>query len=338
MTSPRVVHHSYRDPLSEIWIAAAYKMGMRVQRSEDAFAHYDGAGTLFIATDAHLDADDCLAQMIFHEMCHALVEGPDSFGIADWGLDNTSSDDDHREHATLRTQAVLAGRYGLRRVLAPTTDFRAFYDALPKDALSPRDAASTRMAIAAVRLSQTAPWWPHLEKALEATRSIISIASSWPAPASAPSLFRELQPALGTHASGLPAHPAPDARNCGDCAWLDASETCLQASRTVLRADSICERFEPPFDCQDCGACCRSAYHSVTITPGDVIERTHPSLLVVRDSYTELRREGDHCAALRSTEERHACSIYDDRPTCCREFENAGINCVTARRRLSFTL
>ena len=62
-----------------------------------------------------------------------LVQGETGFGKRDWGLDNTSDRDVVREHATLRVQAFLAARHGLRRVLAPTTDFRAFWEALPAD-------------------------------------------------------------------------------------------------------------------------------------------------------------------------------------------------------------
>ena len=92
---------------------------------------------------ALLDADDSLGQMIFHELCHSLIEGEDSFGKPDWGMDNTGPDqreaspegDNWREHACLRLQWVLTGRYGLRTLFAPTTDFRAFWDQLSGDVL-----------------------------------------------------------------------------------------------------------------------------------------------------------------------------------------------------------
>ena len=144
------------------------------------------------------------------------------------------------------------------------------------------------------------------------------------------------------HSTGLFGRPAPSqglsADACGQCAWREASGHCLQAEQLVASDEPACERFEPPFDCQECGACCRSAYHSVTISEGDVIAERHPTLLVHRESYSELRREGDHCAALQSEAGKHLCKIYEDRPTCCREFSNAGPNCITARRRLGFSL
>ena len=76
--------------------------------------------------------------MIFHELCHSLVQGEDAFGRPDWGMDNVGDDDVWREHACLRLQAVLAGRHGLRGLFAPTTDFRGFWDRLPADPLADR--------------------------------------------------------------------------------------------------------------------------------------------------------------------------------------------------------
>ncbi|HRC56094.1 MAG TPA: hypothetical protein PKU97_09220, partial [Kofleriaceae bacterium] len=83
----REVRHSYADPLAEIWLGAAARVGLRVRRVADAYASTDGAGEMLIAEDAALDADDSLAQMIFHELCHSLVEGEAAFAVADWGLD-----------------------------------------------------------------------------------------------------------------------------------------------------------------------------------------------------------------------------------------------------------
>ncbi|MCP4449357.1 MAG: YkgJ family cysteine cluster protein [Myxococcales bacterium] len=335
---PRAITHCYRDPLSEVWIAAAHKVGLKVQRTSDAFAHSDGAGSLYIATDEHLDEDDCLAQMIFHEICHSLVEGPCAFQTPDWGLDNRHDEHRFREHAALRVQAVLTGRFGLRNVLAPTTDFRSFYDDLGPCPLSGEFGESTMLAKVALRRAETTPWWPHLGRALEATASIVKIASKWAAPSQSPALYRRREEPLPPHVSGLPARSSDFAETCGDCTWLGSSGHCQQAGRDLSAEERACERFEAAFDCLDCGACCRAAYHSVTIAEGDVVEKRHPRLMVHHENYTELRREGDHCAALESSDGRHSCSIYEDRPTCCREFKNAGTHCVTARRRLGLSL
>jgi len=334
------VTHSYRDPLSEVWLSAAMKIGLRVSRSNDAFAHSDGAGGLEIAHADQLDEDDCLAQMIFHELCHSLVEGPESFDKPDWGLNNQSDEDNEREHATLRVQALLAGRYGLRALLGPTTNFRHFYDELSPDPLLPRQSESSCLARLAIRRSATNPWWPHLGKALEATADIARTAAKWPAPSGSPSLYRLVAAPLPVHASGLHARLGDKASedSCAGCAWRQDSGHCHQADRVVAADEPSCERYEPPFDCLDCGACCRSAYHSVTISEGDLITERHPGLLVHHESYSEVRRDGDHCGALDSSTGKHLCTIYEDRPTCCREFANAGHNCITARRRLGFSL
>ena len=336
--SARNVHYCYRDPLSEVWIAAAHKIGLKVERTADAFAHSDGKGGLHIATEEHLDADDCLAQMIFHELCHSLVEGPEAFETPDWGLDNRHDEHHFREHAALRVQATLSGRVGLRDVLGPTTDFRAFYDALGLDPLAGTQDESTALAKRALRRAATNPWWPHLERALQATAEIVTVAAKWAAPSKSPVLYRRRQEPIAAHETGLPGrHPALG-ETCGDCAWRPESGHCHQADQVVSAGLHACERFEMPFDCQDCGACCRAAYHSVTIADGDSVAAAHPKLVIVRENYTEMRREGDHCIALVTDGSRHGCTIYEDRPTCCRDFANAGQHCVTARRRLGFSL
>src|SRR5690606_22717231 len=143
----RRVTHRYLDPLDQIWLEAAARIGLAVERSDEVYAATDGQRTLHIGAPPTLDPDDCLAQMIFHELCHSLIEGPDAFARPDWGLDNTGDRDVPREHACLRLQAHLAGRVGLRRFFAPTTDFRAFYDRLPADPLSPRRAPDVVAAI-----------------------------------------------------------------------------------------------------------------------------------------------------------------------------------------------
>ncbi len=172
----RAVLRAYRDPLDQIWLVTAHRLGLRVLRDDDVFASTDGRGTLRIGAPRSLDADDCLAQMIFHELCHALVEGPESFSRADWGLDNRTDRDAPRERACLRVQAALAARYGLREFLAPTTDARAEYDALPVDPLAPHEPEDAALARAAIVRAESAPFAPHLQAALTATASIVGVA------------------------------------------------------------------------------------------------------------------------------------------------------------------
>ncbi|MEL7338365.1 MAG: hypothetical protein AAFN70_19410, partial [Planctomycetota bacterium] len=92
MIPERAVIHRYGDPLDVIWTQAAGQIGMHLSRDSEVFAAWsgagaDGTGILRIGTVDTLDPDDSLAQMIFHEMCHGLIEGPAAFSLADWGLD-----------------------------------------------------------------------------------------------------------------------------------------------------------------------------------------------------------------------------------------------------------
>ena len=134
----RVSKHRYVDPLDQLWLATAARLGFRVERGDSVYASTNGRGVMTLGTHETLDQDDCLAQMIFHECCHWLVEGEETRRAPDWGLDNVTDRDVPREMACLRLQAFLADRHGLRAVLAPTTDFREFHDALPADPFEPR--------------------------------------------------------------------------------------------------------------------------------------------------------------------------------------------------------
>ncbi len=333
----RAVTHRYVDPLAQVWIGAARKIGLRVERTADAYAVTDGQGTLAIASDDALDADDSLAQMIFHELCHSLVEGEDSFRSPDWGMDNTGPDHDWREHACLRTQFVLTGRLGLRGVFAPTTEFRAFWDRLDATVLADRADRSVVAAIHALRRSEQPPWGPALGEALAATARIAAEARPV---AVAPSLWAEVTPVRPLHPSGL---PAGDRGTCGTCAWRHGTR-CRQANTKIVDAWPGCERFEAALDCQTCGACCRAAYHSVEVSRRDPVVKAQPQLIVDRGTYLEIQRTGDRCAALAGGElvgERTArfhCTIYDDRPRTCRDFTLGSTHCLTARRRVGLSL
>ncbi len=169
---PRTVTHRYLDPLDAVWLATAQAMGLNVIRDNEVFAATDGHGTLRLGTPETLDPDDCLAQMLLHEVCHWLVEGEQSLEHPDWGLRNEDERDLWRERATLRLQAALCDPHGLRWFLAPTTDHRPLYDALPEDPLEgaePRVAARIREAL---ERAERPPWAPHLQRALRATAAI----------------------------------------------------------------------------------------------------------------------------------------------------------------------
>lgn len=168
--SARAIETVYRDPLDLVWLETARKLGIEVRRSEQVYAAWDGE-TLTLSSERGFDADDSLAQMIFHEICHALTEGEGAFALPDWGLDNIGDGDLWREHACLRLQAALAGRHELRRFLAPTTDHRAYYDGLPDDALEGDEPAAQAAREALPRALQ-GPWAEVLEAALKVTASI----------------------------------------------------------------------------------------------------------------------------------------------------------------------
>lgn len=143
-------------------------------RSAEVYASYDGVGTLTLGDPASLDADDSLAQLVFHELCHALTEGPGSLTLPDWGLDNLTDRDLGREHACLRLQAALLDAHGLRGFLAATTDFRVYYDALGADPLAGEEEAAivARAALAAADRR----WLAALADALAATARIVEAA------------------------------------------------------------------------------------------------------------------------------------------------------------------
>ncbi len=327
----RDITHRYIDPLAQIWLSAAQRIGLRIDRTRDAYAATDGRGTLAIATDENLDDDDSLAQMIFHELCHSLVEGEDSFRAADWGMDNTGPDHDWREHACLRVQWVLAGRHGLRGLFAPTTDFRtSFWNQLSKDVLADRADRSTHAAIVAIRRADQPPWAPALSEALAATAQLAALVPRVPG-----TLWSTVVAPPARHPTGLPASDADG--TCGTCAWR-AGARCRQAEKRVDEAWPACERFEVALDCQTCGACCRA---SVSLGRG-LAPRS------VREEAAGLHRRSRHVsrdqARRRSLQprsrgdKRYLCVIYDDRPRTCRDFTLGSAHCLTARRRVGLSL
>ncbi len=152
-------------------VARAYDFG--VLREPGAYVAYLGDDMLRVAPYADLDPDDCLAQIVLHELCHFAVEGPASRSEWDWGLNNTDDADAGSELVALRAQAVILDAYGLRQVLAPTTDFRVDYDAFgdgdPLAGAELPEGAAARASAGVERLRSHAGW-PALHDALEAVR------------------------------------------------------------------------------------------------------------------------------------------------------------------------
>lgn len=171
----RTINHVYQDPVDIIWLHAARELGIQVMRDAEVFAAWDGNSTLRIGTPETLDPDDSLAQMIFHEICHWLIEGPESFSEEDWGLDYDRPEHAVREHACLRLQAALADRFGLRTFFASTTDFRDYFDSLPADPLADPEDPAAVLATEGLQRALSSDIATVLDHALRKTREIANV-------------------------------------------------------------------------------------------------------------------------------------------------------------------
>jgi hypothetical protein len=179
----RPVDARYRDPVELIWLATARRLGLTVRRSRSIYSATNGDGLLELGPADTLDADDCIAQMIFHEICHWVTNGVETAGERDWGFP-LDDDLDWREHACLRLQAAWASTAGLRHQLAPTSPFRAYYDRLPDDPFAPLDdsaweAAVVRRARGAFTRARGVPWDGPVGEALRATATIRGVVAGF---------------------------------------------------------------------------------------------------------------------------------------------------------------
>lgn len=371
----RTISQHYSDPLDLIWIEAARVVGLRVERSSETYASTDGLGTLYLSNVEAMDADDCLAQMILHEICHFMVQGPKSLGWVDWGLDNEGAVDVEREHACLRLQAALLDPFGLRQVLAPTTDFRAYYDQLSQDPFQLRQASDQESIVrakAAYHRRQQLPFRDALTRALEATASIARVTSAATAPLHQPEhLLCQVVEPPARHQVGLPTYPDTQL-SCDSCAWIYKSGKsgryrCRQAGKPTTLETSACSHYEPTFDCLSCGACCREAYDTVEVARTDPATKLHLSLMIQRTDGYDMKRDGSRCVCLRggidlpppkqtilgrnigenSSElplpstlpggDPFTCQIYESRPKTCRDFTIFSEHCLHARRRVGLS-
>ncbi len=344
--SEREIRYRYADPVDLIWLAAANKLGLDVRRSKDVFASYDGAGTLTISTTEHFDADDSLAQMIFHELCHALVAGPAGQQREDWGLSNTDDSDLVLEHACHRLQAALAAPYGLRDFMAVTTEWRPYWDALPPDPLRAGDDPAIEIANRAYARAQQAPYQSVLQDALMSTAKIADVVRQHAEDGSLWKTTRE------RHRSGFLTAAEPG-RKCADCAWAyefgqHLTLRCRQTRRPGepgLRLEpneAACERWEPRFtieDCGGCGACCREGFDLVQVGSRDPFRRLHPDLVQLSSIGYHVPRPEGRCLALDGDgqERPYRCQHYAERPKSCAQFEVAGDACLVARRRVGLS-
>lgn len=337
----RRITHRYTDPLDLIWLACARDCGLTIARSDTVYASFDGEHTLTLSTPEHFDADDSLAQLIFHELCHALVAGPKA-SHPDWGMENIDERDLIQEHACHRLQAALADAYGLRTFFAVTTHWRPYWDALPVEPLTVGADPAIALAREAHERLREGPWLAPITKALTQTQQIAAIVRSVePKPEELWTLTRPM------HASGFPL-ANDDGQTCGDCAWsFEASGLRCRHTRnlpkqrgTRVAADAVaCVRFEPKLDeeeCGRCGACCREAFDRVEVRATDLIKKRHPGLVVVDGFGEHLPRPGGRCVALEGDGENapYLCRVYADRPKSCADFAIAGDACLEARRRV----
>ena len=119
LSTPRsvLIFEMSSSKLTPLWTKAAEALGMQVVRSHDAYASWDGRGTLTIGCDETLDENDTVAQLIFHEICHALLEAIAACGTAARGvnldlflplaLPNPLDPKRHLEAAESRRQVLL---------------------------------------------------------------------------------------------------------------------------------------------------------------------------------------------------------------------------------------
>jgi hypothetical protein len=328
MTTPRAKHALNDSQIERIWIEAAARVGLRVERTQDAYASTDGRGVVSIGAEETLDDDDSVAQLVFHELCHALVQGEEKLRAPDWGLDNTSDDDLVAEHACLRLQAHLADGQALRPLMTPTTISRAYYAALPPFPLDGDDPACL-LATRGARWSLSAPWNEAIDEALRATATLVRPRRRW-------SMEDEVHP--------LGFAPGPAGESCGACAWRydsTAGSRCRQsagADGNGHRVDGsypACARFERGLDCRACAACCREGFDSVAVGMREAVVWRQPGMVVRRGHRFSLLRAGERCAGLQEpAPSRYGCSIYQDRPQACREVMPGDRRCLSARRRV----
>lgn len=344
----RSIDHKYVDPLDLIWINCAKQLGIRVERSPDVYASWDGKDTLTLSTVDDFDPDDSLAQLIYHEICHALVSGPRGWRLPDWGLSNTDDSDLVYEHACHRLQAALAAPFGLRQFFAVTTEWRPYWDALPDNPLQlASNEAETQdpaiaIALEAYRRSRLEPTHGILQRALEQTAQLAAIVRQNDVPSE--SLWSTVKL---RHPSGLLQASEP-VGTCGQCAWVYGGSVvrCRKSHTDPAQRARVknewpgCEHFEPAFDereCRACAACCREGYDRVELRRSDIALVRHPELVVLDDNGVRyLPRPNGACVALDKPDE-YRCNIYTDRPRACAELAPRSDACLWARRRVGLT-
>ncbi len=330
----RSIPHRYEDPLDAIWLRCAAELGWKLERSETVFASWDGTDTLTICTDDHFDADDSMAQYIFHEICHSLVQGRGSPRKLDWGLAIDGDTSAREEYGCHRLQAALADMYGLRGLLAPTTDWRPYWDDLPEDPLADVKDDAVKRARAAWSDAMRGPLSGPLHKALKATAAMAQIVRPVADDGS-----------LWAHTKAL--HPTgvamgPKHTSCGSCTWLQQGHCMVHAEEgedgpAVPATTPACLFWQGRLtddDCLSCGACCREGFGAVGVSDDDDFMDRHPELVTFDGGFAYIDRPNGLCKALCPSNGEWPCKVYATRPTSCREFASSSESCLIARRRV----
>ena len=150
-----------------------------------------------------------------------------------------------------------------------------------------------------------------------------------------------MTPALPQKSAGACPAALGEARTCGSCAWLHRGPGGHPRCRplgTRRNPESVaCDLWEPPVVCETCAACCREAYDLVELGRREPVVRLHPELVIEAGGRLGLPRRGLGCVALVRDEAGFRCTIYEDRPRTCREFERGGRHCLEARQRLGLS-
>ena len=213
MTTPyeRPIESRYQDPLTLVWLATARRLGLTVRRNGAIYSATDGTGLLELGPLDTLDPDDTTAQMIFHEICHWITNGLETFHERDWGFP-LDVELDLRELACIRLQAGLNQRHGLRGFFGPTSDFRHYYESLPADVLaplddSPQEAEVVAIAQEAFARAELAPWKQPVEEALRATSALSQVVAPF-LTAYASDLADDALPSLWGRAVAVPVATA----------------------------------------------------------------------------------------------------------------------------------
>lgn len=338
----RVPEAEYSDPLDVLWSQLLEDLGFQLRRSDDAYASFDGERTLTICTPQAFDADDCLAQMILHELCHALVGQEASRTKEDWGLASQGDANLDEEYAVHRLQATFAARYGLRQFMAVTTEWRPHYDAMGPDPLRGpgRPEELARRGLAQARAWN---WEAKIDAVLKTTAQWGDALRPAAVPGSLWSRTRERHPAgflMGKEGS------------CGTCAWSTVAKEgafhCLQRMltvsedvATVMESWPGCDRFEPTLPegaCASCGACCREAFDVVPVEEDEKLHEVRADLIEMRAGLFVIARPEGQCRALNELPVGHyRCSVYELRPRACMELARGSAGCLEARQRLGIS-